>query len=180
MSYQHAFDPNESDEPHVDYFSRGDGIPSRTVLARADVFEDERFDEDLKLREDPHLWTRLLRKYDAERIPEALATKQRRDDSITSDPERLLEYELLEIERLCEEYPELEEYRDEREVQAHFRYGRIKLQAGDRKTAREAFDEVRNSGYADVRLWACLACSYLPVGAPTAYHILDRLNEVRK
>lgn len=180
MSYQHSFDPDEADEPYVDYFQRGDGIPSRTVLARAEVFDGKRFDEDLKLREDPHLWTRLLRDHDATRVPEALATKRRRDDSITSDPEEVYRFELEEIDRLCEEYSELRPFRDQREAQATFRYGRQMLQRGNCGNARTAFHTVRRQGCADARLWACLLISYLPLGTPTAFELLGRLNELRK
>lgn len=182
MTHQHAIDL-DSDDQHAAFFKHGAGIGSRTVLVDADALETERFDEDQPLREDPELWTRLLAECEAERIPEPLAVKRRREDSITGDPDAAYRAEQREIAVLCERFPELEQYRDAREFEAEFRYGRALLRQGDTAAARHTFADLL-SAYPDLRdyrVWACYVTSWLPgaVGR-RAYGLLERAQEVLK
>lgn len=178
---QHAIDLDD-DAPHIQYFESGAGIPSRTVLCRRDALPEAPFDENLPVREDPELWTRLLADVEAERIPEALATKRRRPDSITGDPERNFRAELQEIEQLCQRFPELETHRAAREMEAHFRYGRQLLKAGDPLAADVLEAALRQyPDLRDYRVWATYLCARLPAGLSNlAYGALERVQEVLK
>jgi hypothetical protein len=178
---QHAIDL-EGDAPHAEYFAAGSGIPSRTVLVERDVLGAAPFDESLPVREDPELWTRLLAECDAERVPQPLAVKRRRGDSITGDPERNYRAELQEIRQLCAEFPELQPYRERREMEAEFRYGRQLLKHGDgeaRRVLARTLAEYPN--LADYRVWATYVCAWLPGRLSRwAYRGLERLQEVVK
>lgn len=179
---EHAIELS-GDDPHIEYFQTGSGIGSRTVMVRRDALEDEPFDEGQPLREDPELWTRLLADIDAERIPEPLAVKRRRSDSISSDPDAMYEAEMREIDVLCERFPELEQYREQREFEATFRYGRELLRAGDIYEASDIFADLLNEhpDFRDYRIWACYAASFLPFGlSRSAYRVLQRAQEAVK
>lgn len=183
ISRQHAIDFDDDGEQHVEYFKKGQGIGSRTVMVRRDALEDAQFDEAQPLREDPELWTRLLADVEAERIPEALAIKRRRDDSISGDPKAMYSAELREIEVLCEEFPELEAHRDEREFETTFRYGRGLLQRGEASEAADVLADLLSDHreLADHRVWACYAVALLPFGLwRPAYRVLERSQEVLK
>lgn len=181
---QHATDSDDAG----DYFRRGQGIGSRTVAVRTDALGSEPFDEELPAREDPHLWTRLLHECDGIHIDEPLATKRRRDDSLTSDPKRVLDAERAAIADLCERYPEFREFRDERQAEAWFRYARALLRDGEAGHANAvATALLRAARYPqwdvdrDYRMWACWAVSKLPERvAPRVWELLERAQEVLK
>lgn len=180
---QRAIELDGRDAQHVEYFKKGHGIGSRTVMVRREAIEDEPFDEEQDLREDPELWTRVLADVEAKRIPEPLAIKRRRSDSISDDPESMYEAELREIDVLCEEFPELERHRDHRVFEATFRYGRGLLQAGESKAAADVFSDliIEDSEYCDYRVYATFAVSLLPFGlSEPAFRVLEHAQEVLK
>lgn len=180
---QHAIDLDGADDQHVEYFEKGHGIGSRTVMIRRDAIDDAPFDENQPLREDPECWTRLLADVEAKRVPEPLAIKRRRSDSISRDPEAMYHAELREINVLCKQFPELERYRDRREFEAMFRYGRGLLQAGDSTAATDVFTDLATEyrEHCDYRVYATLAVSLLPFGlSKPAFHLLERAQEVLK
>jgi len=151
--------------PHEKYFANGSGIPSRTVLVDSDLFNENKFDESMMVREDPELWTRLLAQTEAlTRIPVPLATKYRRTDSITDDANRVFEYEKMEIEKLCNRFPALNQYRAQRLAEAKFRYGRAQLRNGNMKEAKEILWDLFPQQWTDYRILACLGVSMLPAG----------------
>jgi glycosyltransferase involved in cell wall biosynthesis len=166
--------------PHIKFFRQGDAIPNLTVAVKKSCFKEEKFWEELEAREDPHLWVRLLRKYDVERISEPLAYKYLRSDSLTSNPDMVYENEKKSIEDLVERFDELEEYREERLQNAKYRYGKQLFHADRMKEARRVFISLLVDGFLDYRLGAMLLVSYLPFGNKAAFQSLQRLNEKAK
>lgn len=164
-SYRLSSLPVTSPETHhIDYFRSG-GVGSRSVLARAECFETERFDERFSVREDPHLWTRLFAQFEPARVNAALSYKRRREESITSDIDRVYEMELQEIADLIDRYPELEPYREEREMRAKREYAKRLLSETDRVTeARAHLRDVLQSNYRDRRTLIFYAISLVPWG----------------
>lgn len=109
---------------HVDYFRKG-GIGSRSVLVRSELLDRQRFDERFVVREDPHLWTRLFAETNRiARVDEPLSVKRRRPDSLTSDPHRIYRMRRLEIEDLCDRFPELRPFREKRIRRARMAYAK--------------------------------------------------------
>lgn len=176
---QHAIDLDESNA-QIEYFRRGDGIGSRTVLLDADACPEQPFDETLWMREDPELWTRLLGDLDVAKVDDALAVKQRRDDSLTSDIDRIYEAEQREIDLLCEKVPELNAHREAREYDCEISHGRRLLRDGQTNRAAKVLLAAGREypEHRDYRLAAMLACAGLPVGGSLAFRGLERLQEV--
>lgn len=150
---------------HVDFFRNGGGVGSRSVLARAECFERERFDERFAVREDPHLWTRLFAAFTPSRIAEPLTCKRDGTDTLSSDVDRAVRMERLEIADLCTRYPELRPYREQRERQLRYRYAKRLLTVDGRAAeARRVLRGLRADGESGLRLWSLLACATLPAG----------------
>ena len=160
----------EDEPPHEYYFRNGTGIGSRTVVVRSDCLEHQRFDEELDAREDPHLWTRLLREYRPVKIPEPLAVKHARADSLTADPELVWQNERRSIEDLTARFDELEPYRTDRLTEANYRCAKRLLGAGKNRRARTI---IRGSDRRGPRMMVLLGLSYLPVGHGAAVDGMD-------
>lgn len=163
--------------PHIKFFRRGDGIPNLTVALRRSCFEKERFWEELQTREDPHLWVRILKKCEVGRIPEPLAYKHRRSDSLTSDPDMMYENEKKSIEDLVERFEELEEYKGERLRNARYRYGKQLFHAKRMAEARREFFSLLIGGFIDYRVVFMFLITLFPFGKEAMFHILQGLNE---
>lgn len=173
--------PVESQEQHyIEYFRTGHGVPHLTVMGRAECFGSDPYDERLEVREDPHLWTRLFKQYDVIKIDEPLAYKRRRDDSATGDPEMLYENELREIELLCEQLPELTQYRSEREQMANYRYGKHLFRLGRTSRARDVFVDLLRDRMVDRRVVGLLLAALLPVGSQWMFQWLETIAEREK
>jgi len=174
-TYQPGADLDD-ERPHLDFFESGDGIPSRTVLARREVLEDHEFDERFEVREDPHLWARVLEEddVDVEKINEALATKRRRDGSITADPDRCYRYELLEISDLAARSDEFADHFEARRAATHYRHGRRLLSEGDSPGARKHLLEAVVAGHRDAKAFVLLGVACLPAGQQWAKQVLDQ------
>lgn len=169
--------PVRDPETHYrEFFRVGHGVPHLTVAGRIECFRDERFLEDLQAREDPHLWVRLFRKYEPAHVPEPLAYKRRRDDSLTSDPDMMYENELAEVADLVERFEELEEYRAERERMTKYRYGKQLFHNGYTRRARGVLLDLVTSGFLDHRALAMLAVTFSPVLNETLFGLLERAN----
>jgi hypothetical protein len=180
MTYLSALNIEDPERHYIEYFRRGQGVPHLTVLGRIDCFQTESFDERLEVREDPHLWVRLFERYEVTKIDQALAYKRRREDSATGDPEMLYENELLEIELLCDEFPELADHRSQREQMADYRYGKHLLRTGRTGKSQSVFANLLRGGMVNTRVIALLIVSLLPVGNRTAFQWLETLAEHRK
>lgn len=168
-----------STDPHVAYFRRGQGIGSRTVAVTRELISDHRFEPNLDTREDPHLWTRLLAESPrVERIGEALAVKEKRDDSATADPAAVHADELAEISSLVSTLSELEAHEPERLFNAKLRYGRGRLGSDNRTARRVLVDAVRSSpAHADARTAAALVAAVFPGPlAGTVYRSMQRIE----
>ncbi|QPV62691.1 glycosyltransferase [Halosimplex litoreum] len=172
-----ALPVEDPDRHHVAFFRSGHGVPTVTVAARRECFEDERFDERLQAREDPHLWVRLFRNGIPAMILESLAFKRRRADSLTADPDMMYENELAAIDDLVERIPELRSYRVERERMAAYRYGKHLFQAGRTAEARRVFLDVLRSGKRDAQTLALFGLSLLPAGNRRAFRLLERVQQ---
>jgi glycosyltransferase involved in cell wall biosynthesis len=167
---------DDPDTHYVDFFRVGHGVPHLTVAGRTECFRDEQFLEDLQAREDPHLWVRLFRSYEPAHIPEPLAYKRRRDDSLTSDPEMMYQNEVAEVADLAERFDELEAHREERERMTKYRYGKQLFHDGQRRRARGVLFDTITSGFLDYRTIAMLAVTLSPVLNETLYGLLERAN----
>jgi len=165
---------------HITYFIAGQGVPHITVMGRTECFRSESFDERLDVREDPHLWVRLFKRYEVAKIDDALVYKRRREESATGDPELLYENELREIELLCEALPELADYRPERERMANYRYAKHLLRIGRISESRSIFVNLLRDGMVESRVIGLLVVSLLPVGNRTAFQWLETVAERRK
>jgi glycosyltransferase involved in cell wall biosynthesis len=171
--YQPAMPVEDADTHYLRYFARGDGVPSRTVAVRGECLGDERFDESLVAREDPHLWTRLFERCTPAHIDRALAYKRRREESLTADPEMMYQSELAEIADLCSRVPALEDHRAGRERRARRRYGRGLLHAGRRREAREQFTTICREKF-DTQSAVLAGIATLPIGSSVAFTTLER------
>ncbi|MFC6890246.1 glycosyltransferase family 2 protein [Halorubrum trueperi] len=180
VTYLSALPVADPERHYVEYFKQGHGVPHLTVLGRMDCFQAERFDERLAVREDPHLWVRLFKQYEVTKIDQALAYKRRREDSATGDPEILYENELLEIELLCDKFPELADYRSKRERMANYRYGKHLLRIGRTTQSRSIFFDLLRDGMVETRVVGLLVASLLPMGNRTVFQWLETMAERQK
>lgn len=171
-----ALPVKDSDDHHVEFFKSGHGVPTVTLAARSECFDAERFDESLDAREDPHLWVRLFRRWHPVAIPEVLATKRRRSNSLTSDPEMMYENELAAVSDLTERFEELRPHRERRERMARYRYGKHLFHAGRHAEARRILAEVITDGMVDHRALTLLAVSFLPRGNERVVQLLERMQ----
>jgi glycosyltransferase involved in cell wall biosynthesis len=176
-TYLSSLPVSDRDSHYVDFFREGHGVPHLTVMGRTSCFEAVPFDGSLDVREDPHLWVRLFERFSVARVEEALAYKRRRDESTTSDPDRMYENERREIALLCEEFPELREHRQQRERMAKYRYGKQLFHAGRISESRRVFYELLRDGMYDYRVGAMFAASLLPGKNEGAFRLLERVNE---
>lgn len=162
---------------YIDFFCVGHGIPHLTVAGWRDCFVRMRFSEELPAREDPHLWVRLFREYDPRYIPQALAYKRRRDDSLTSDPNEMFSYELKEVNDLVSRFEELEPYRETRVKWAEYRFGKGLLRQGENLNAVRVFLSVIKKGFWKPRIFALLFISLLPSKNHHVYQQLEKVQE---
>ena len=159
---------------HIKYFRTG-GIGSRSILARRGCFEDETFDEEYDVREDPHLWTRLFANYTVARVDKPLSYKRRSTTGITADRDRAYRMQLREIEDLVERFPELRPYRSEREASAKVLYAKTLLSYENRASdARTVLLEVLRERYVTPRVVGLFFISLLPTGNMTVLKGLQR------
>lgn len=177
VTYLSALSVEDPECHYVEFFRSGHGVPHLTVTGRTECFEAEPFDEELDVREDPHLWVRLFERYTAAQIDAPLAYKRTRDDSTTSDPDLMYENEQREIELLCQEFPELREHREKREQMATYRYGKQLFHAGRTPEARRIFLGLLRDGMLDYRVVALLGASLLPTKNEAAFRTLQRAQE---
>lgn len=180
VTYLSALPIEDSERHYVNYFRVGHGVPHLTVIGRIECFRSEPFDDRLEVREDPHLWVRLFKRYDVGMLDEALAYKRRREDSATGDPVMLYENELREIELLCDEFPELADYRAERERMARYRYGKHLFRIGHTAESRSVFTDLLVDGMVDHRIVGLWIASFLPTDVRSTFHRLETLSERRK
>lgn len=179
INYRSAMPIDDPDTQWIELFrfdGRRGSIPAATVTFRADCVEDERFDERLDGGEDYHLWVRLFEHYDPAHVPEPMAVMRQHDDSLSSDPDMMYENRLQAIDLLCDRYPELRQYRAERELLERYDYGRHLL--GDDRTAeaRSIFAELlREERYYRAAIMFCIAL--LPFGQNRAIQTLDRIHD---
>jgi glycosyltransferase involved in cell wall biosynthesis len=148
---------------HVDFFRNGGGIGSRSVIARAECFDAERFDTRFTMREDPHLWARLFAAYHPAHVPKPLSYKRAREGSLSSDVDTAYRMERLEIEDLVGRFPELEPYQEARERALRYRYAKRLLSEDGRsdEAARIVRTELRRNPL-QPRLLALLALASFP------------------
>jgi glycosyltransferase involved in cell wall biosynthesis len=158
------------------YFRSGQGVPQLTVMARRACFDDHLFDESLDAREDPHLWVRLFRAYRPCHLPEPLAYKRRRDGSLTSDPELMLESELAEIDDLVDRFVELRPYADSRRAWAKYRYCRSLVDAGRDADARPVLVDLLGEDPTHVNAGALLAAILSPGDSRRTVERLERVK----
>ncbi|GAB3684724.1 hypothetical protein GCM10028857_14110 [Salinarchaeum chitinilyticum] len=155
---------HDRDRHHVEVFRNGGGVGSRSVVARAACFENERFDERFEVREDQHLWTRLFARFTPARVPRPLSYKREITGSLSSDVDRAYRMERCEIEDLCARFPELRPYREERERQMRYRYAkRLLANEGRAADARAVLGDLVADGATDERILVLLLLSALPV-----------------
>ncbi|MFC4989691.1 glycosyltransferase family 2 protein [Saliphagus infecundisoli] len=165
-----------SDNQHINHFRNG-GIGSRSVLVRRKCLDDQRFDERFTVREDPHLWTRLLAEYSVSRVPRPLSYKRRRSDSLTADRDLGFRMEMMEIKDLVDRYPELKPYRSEREVRAKLQYAKtlISDENRSRDAQRVLLDLLQQKHYSP-RLVFLSLISLLPIMNKQVIRLLQEIQ----
>ena len=163
----------DDESPHEYYFRKKTGIGSRTVVVHYECVAETRFDEELGAREDAHLWTRILRDHEPVKIDEPLAIKHLRPDSLTADLELVWKSEQQSIKKLTDAFNELKQYREDRLMEADYRYAKRLLQNGRNRRARQILTQLQDSEDSDPRILALLAVSYLPFAHQTAVDVLD-------
>lgn len=170
--------PIDDPERHfVEYFRRGTGIPIRTVMVRQSCLGDKRFWEELAVREDPHLWVRLLLDYSPCRIAEPLAYKILRDNSLTADIDRLYECELNSVQDLKRRIPELHGIVPERKANTNYKYGKQFLMSERPNDARVA---LRKSLQADRSLntIVLLLLTFMPISSIQMKRVAVKLEQL--
>lgn len=177
VSNRTAMHVEDPDQLYLELF-RFDGaqgnIPSATVSFRRECIENNEFDEELAGGEDYHLWVRLFKRFEPKYIDEPLAYMRQRDGSLSSDAAMMYENRMQAIEKLCNEFPELERYRKEREQLEYYDYGRQLLIQGETASARSIFIDVLRE-YGKARAGVLLAVSLFPFGHERIVHSLDEL-----
>jgi len=154
----------EQFENHVHFFKSDLEIPSRTVVACRYVFDDWMFNENLKAREDPNLWTKLLSKYDFKYVPEPTGVKRIRKGSLTTDQLQHTQAMLKSLEDLTNTFPELEQYEKEKRLTYLAGHARDHFEAGNNRKAAQLSLKCIISGEYTLTLLAVLGCSLLPNG----------------
>lgn len=163
---------------HEYYFKKGTGIGSRTVVVRRECLLNHQFDEELSAREDPHLWTRILANYDPIKIQEPLAVKNSRSDSLTADLEMVWQSERASVIDLANKFDELNKYRDERLMEADYRYAKRLLKRGQNVEARQILTQICRDNGADIRILALGMITYLPFGYESGVKIMNRIYSI--
>ena len=151
-------------ENHIHFFRSELEIPSRTVVACHYVFNDWMFNENLKAREDPNLWTKLLSKYDFKYVPEPTGVKRIRKGSLTTNQLQHTQAKLNSLENLINTFPELEQYKKEKRLKYLAGHARNHFEAGNNRKAAQLSLKCIISGEYTLTLLAVLGCSLLPNG----------------
>lgn len=171
-----GLDITDPQEHYIKYFRRGQGVPHLTVMGRKACFERHSFDETLDAREDPHLWVRIFKDFTPVYIPEPLAYKRRRDESLTTDPEMMFRNELQEINDLVDRFDELAPLKNERKTWAKYRYGRNLLTRGRDEEARRIFIEIVKNDVTHFRGIAMLLATVLPIQNPRLISFFEKIK----
>lgn len=165
----------EQFEDHIHFFRSDLEIPSRTVVACQYVFDDWMFNENLKAREDPNLWTKLLSKYEFTYISEPTGVKRIRKDSLTTNRLQHTQAMLNSLEDLVATFPELEQYEKEKRLTYLAGHARNHFEEGNNmKAAQSALKCIISGEYAPI-LFAIFGCSLLPKGDL----IFEKLSNIR-
>jgi glycosyltransferase involved in cell wall biosynthesis len=172
-----ALEFQNTDSSHIEYFTKGHGIPHITVVGRRRIFKQEQFDESLIVREDPHLWVRLLKRHHASRINQPLAYKRRRPESVTGNPDIVYQSELHEISSLCNRFPELEAYRARRTQWAEYRYAKGLMRLDRTHEARTVLTTLLSLRGVKIRFVGVYLSTLLPFHGNTALSTLEYLYE---
>lgn len=169
--------PVTDPDRHAVRFLYEGGVPISSVIARRACLVAEPFDEQLPAVEDRHLLVRLFAEYQPARVAEPLLVYTRREDSMSSDADRMYEAELRVLESLFERYPELARHETALRRKATYKYGKRLLRHGDRAAGRAALWQAIHQGSRDPRTLALFAVSLLPVDSRRSLWHLERLQE---
>jgi glycosyltransferase involved in cell wall biosynthesis len=151
-------------ENHIHFFRSDLEIPSRTVVACRYVFNDWMFNESLKAREDPNLWTKLLSKHNFKYVPKPTGVKRIRKGSLTTDQLKHTKALLKSLEDIINTFPELEKYEKQKRLTYLARHTRNHFEAGNNRKAAQLSLKCIISGEYTLTLLAVLGCSLLPNG----------------
>lgn len=165
-------------DDHVEFFRSQLEIPSRTVVAHRSVFNEWRFNEELKAREDPNLWTKLLSKYEFKYVAEPTGIKRIRENSLTTDQLQHTQAMLESLEDLLDIFPELRPYEKERRITILVGHARNHLAAGNNITAAKIALKCITYKKTSLKVLAILACSLMPNGI-VIYKLLSSLKNNR-
>lgn len=176
--YHSTLKISDPSQHYIKFFKYGSGIPVRTIAARQECFEHHRFNENLRAREDSHLWVRLFRDFEPSRIPKALATKRIREDAMTADIEMMYESEIESIHDLIERIPELRKWQSFRESRTHYKYGKQYFETQQSKLARKALIRDIKLYPQDVRAWTLLALVVSPFSIDRQKQLKIKLERI--
>jgi glycosyltransferase involved in cell wall biosynthesis len=164
---------------YIDYFWNND-VPSRTVITRAECLKQENFNESLDASEDWDLWVRLFYEFTPARVPQPLAYKLVRNDSLTSDVDAVHQSKIESIREITARYDELRPYKEERLAMIRSRYAEMLLQIDEKQKARrllknilltDGLEYIKNKKFVLV----CIL-SLLPIKFGTVEFLNEKLN----
>lgn len=176
---QRSLGIKDRDAHHITFFKEG-GIPCSTVAVRRSVIAKYRFDTSLTTGEDRHMWIRLLRNCQPERIPEPLARYVRRSGSLTDDIDTLYDDERQIVEDMTARFPELAPLRETQLARAEYKLAKRLLRRGnngDAKAARRHLYAGIYKGFFDYRAVALLIVTFAPSGSSKLLELLERIEQ---
>lgn len=133
----------------------------QSVLAEAHVFEDVRFDESLSINCDHDLWLRLAGEFDIGYVPDTLLSKRFHGSNTSSRYEELHEQRIALIEKTVDQYPFLEDVRDQKLSKVYLTHGINLIQDGRLKEGRSALSTAIQY---DTTCWKAYATYLLTLG----------------
>lgn len=164
---------DDPDTHYKKYFLSG-GVKLSSVIVDKTCLETHRFEEQLTRSEDPHLWTRLFKKYRPGYVDQPLVYKRNRADSLSSDPHQSFKYRRKAAIDLACRIDDLEELLVERLTEDKYNYGKKLAQRGELELAREMLLDSLTTGVIS-RSFVILAITYLPFKRTEALTLLETI-----
>lgn len=171
----------EKGKKHIEFFrfdGRKGNIHTSSLLIRDSILDGERFHHEIKSGQDFHLWVRLFEKTNqVKRIPQPLVYVHQRDTSLSSKPDLVYKNRLKAIEDLCNNYHELNLYKQERKEHEKYAYARDLLFEGRSSESRPLLYELAWNRR-QIRPVILFLVSLIPFGKMVVLKTLDRLQSM--
>lgn len=161
IGFRHEEPPPQPNEPKqfVKALFERTFVCIQSVLIRAPVIENRRFDTDLPIACDIDMWLRLAGEHRFGYLSESLVEKRYHTDSISDDYEQSFQELQTVLERAVDKYSFLEKYRDTRLSRLHYGYGNNLLRDGRVTEAREQLRTAIELDRTNHRAWMAYLAS---------------------